>query len=90
MVDGLVYDPLNEHIDADDGYHDNLHPIYTVRDICWYAQVWNVHNTTQERGAERTGGLFLLANLLVLPCRQMCGAHMAAEAYWNRNGLQVQ
>jgi len=64
--------------------------IYTVRDICWYAQVWNVHNTTQERGAERTGGLFLLANLLVLPCRQMCGAHMAAEAYWNRNGLQVQ
>ena len=25
MVDGLVYDPLNEHIDADDGYHDNLH-----------------------------------------------------------------
>lgn len=39
--------------------------IYTVWDIsCWHARVWNVHNTTQEGGAERTGGLFLLANLL--------------------------
>ena len=72
MVDGLVYDPLNEHIDADDGYHDNLHR--------------TGYMLVRTSGA----GLFLLVNLLVLQCRQMCGAHMAAEAYWNRNGLQVQ
>ena len=33
--------------------------------ICWYALARNSYNNTQERCAECTGGLFLIANLLV-------------------------